>query len=296
VRGARTSIRATEAGVGRAKRSLAGWILRASGLPSLGAVTVAPDVDAALRTIADRVAGGDGDAVEEAPLAKVDFLRWLTENRDVLFHGSSRRDLESLEPIRLSRDTTEFGNQQAVYATNDPVWAIYFAILRRHAPFGTRNGSIAVVGYGTYPRRYGFSLLPPIDPETRFGPGSLYVLPRRPFRPEPPLLGVLDTGQWVSLEPVRTVARIEVTPEDFPFLHTIGTHSAREPMLFTMLRAALRNRTGRGRGGRPRLRCVGASVLRGSELGSRAPSRVTGRFGSRRGSASCRRQRRPASA
>jgi hypothetical protein len=251
VRGARTSIRTTETGLGRAQRSLAELILRASGLPSLEPVTVAPDVDAALHAIADRVARGDGAAVEDVPLAKVDFLRWLTENREVLFHGSSRCDLESLEPIRLSRDTTEFGNQQAVYATNDPVWAIYFAILRRHAPFGTRNGSIAVAGRGTYPRRYGFSLRPPLDPETRFGPGSLYVLPRRPFRPEPPLLGVLDTAQWVSLEPVRPVARLDVTPEDFPFLHAIGTHSEREPMLFTMVRAALRNRTGRGRASPP---------------------------------------------
>ena len=181
------------------------------------------------------------------PLTRVEFLRWLTERRGVLFHGSGRNDLERLEPIRLSRDTTEFGNQQAVYASDDPVWAMYFAILRRDAPYGTRNCSLGVVGSGIYPRRYMFSLLPPVDPKLRFGPGWLYVLPRGPFRPEPPQLGVFDTAQWVSTERVEPIVRLDVAPEDFPFLDAVGPYSEREPMLFTLLRAALRDRIGRGR-------------------------------------------------
>lgn len=184
-------------------------------------------------------------------MAKVDFLRWLTERRDVLFHGSARSDLETLAPIRLSRDTTRFGDQQALYASNDPVWAIYFAILRRDAPFSTRNASIGVAGAGVYPRWYSFALLPPADPQTRFGRGSLYVLPRGPFRPEPPQLGVLDTAQWVSPEPVRALARIGVGPDDFPFLQWVGPYDEREPMLFTIARAAVRNRSGRGRASPP---------------------------------------------
>jgi hypothetical protein len=91
------------------------------------------------------------------------------------------------------------------------------------------------------------SLRPPSDPDARFGPGSLDVLPRGPFRPEPPLLGVIDTAQWVSLERVRSLVRLDVAPTDFPFLRAVGTYSEREPMLFTILRAAVRNRTGRGR-------------------------------------------------
>ena len=232
-------------------RVLAPLLLRGSGLPSLQPVAVEPEAEESLHRIADRLEAGDGEAVESAPLAKVELLRWLTERRDVLFHGSARSDIETLKPIRLSRDSTEFGNQQAVYATDDPVWAIYFAILRRDAPFGTRNGSIAVAGSEVYPRWYSFSLLPPIDPDARFGPGWLYVLPRGPFRPEPPLLGVFDTAQWVSIEPVRPFVRIDVAPTDFPFLDAVGPYSEREPVLFTILRAAVRNRTGRGRANPP---------------------------------------------
>jgi hypothetical protein len=55
----------------------------------------------------------------------------------VLFHGSGRDDLDVLEPIRRSRDTTQFGDQEAVYATSDPVWAMYFALLRRGRSFST---------------------------------------------------------------------------------------------------------------------------------------------------------------
>jgi len=233
------------------KARLAKLFLRASGLPSLQPVGVEPEVEVGLNAVAERIEAGESDAIRDVPLAKVDVLRWLTQRRDVLFHGSARSDLEILAPIRLSRDTTEFGNQQAVYATNDPVWAIYFATLRRHAPFATRNASMGVAGTSVYPRWYGFALLPPVDPATRFGPGSLYVLPRGSFRPEPPQLGVIDTAQWVSTEAVRPLVRIDVAPADFPFLHAVGPYSEREPMLFTMLRAALRNRTGRGRGSPP---------------------------------------------
>jgi hypothetical protein len=206
-------------------------------------VVVDPGTEVVLQGIADRFVAGDAAAIAAGPLPPVEFLRWLTERRSVLFHGSARGDIEVLEPIRLSRDAREFGNQQAVFATTDPVWAIYFAILRRMKPFGTRNGSMAVAGSSIYPRWYTFSLLPPVDLDARFGPGFLYVLPREPFRPEPPQLGALDTAQWVSPTQVRPLVRVEVGPDDFPFLAAVGTYSEREPILVTILRAAVRKPT-----------------------------------------------------
>lgn len=107
--------------------------LRLLGLPSVGA----PEV------------GDDGVLAS---------LQRRALREDVLFHGSGSDDLDVLEPIRRSRDTTQFGDQQAVYATSDPVWAMYFALLRRGRPFSTRNGSIGMSSGELYPRWYFFCL------------------------------------------------------------------------------------------------------------------------------------------
>lgn len=225
--------------------SIARRILRLSGLPSLQPVRTDAAAEDGLARIADRLEAGDADAVEDVPLPRVEFLRWLAERRRVLFHGSGRDDLEALNPIRLSRDTTEFGDQQAVFATSDPVWAIYFAVLRRHRPFGTRNGSLGIAGGQVYPRWYHFSIRRPLDTATRFGPGSLYVLPRAPFTAEPPYRGVFDTAQWVSPSPVRPLARIDVTPNDFPFLNSVVSHRDRDPGFFVYVRTIARHRSAR---------------------------------------------------
>ncbi len=173
---------------------------------------------------------------------------------DVLFHGSARDDLDLLEPIRRSRDATAFGDQQAVYATSDPIWAMYFALLRRGRPFSTRNGSIGIAGRALYPRWYFFSLRGGYNGEP-FANGWVYVLRREGFTPEPPLAGNLDTAQWVSSSAVRPVERLAVRPSDFPFRDLVVRHREREPMLVTWLRA----------GARARLRRVGVmAASRGS--------------------------------
>jgi hypothetical protein len=189
-------------------------VLRLFGLPSVGAPR--PD-DGVLASLQRRALRGD-----------------------VLFHGSRRDDLDGLEPIRRSRDGTEFGDQQAVYATSDPVWAMYFAILRRGRAFSTRNGSIGIGGE-LYPRWYFFSLRGGYHPEP-FANGWVYVLPREGFVAEPPLAGNLDTAQWASPSSVRPVERIAVKPADFPFRGLVVTHREREPMLVTWLRAGVRAR------------------------------------------------------
>jgi hypothetical protein len=221
--------------------ALARFVLKLSGLPSLEPVRVDTVMEGLLERAADRLIAGDPAAITEAPVSRVDFLRWLSEHRAVLFHGSARDDLALLEPIRLSRDATEFGDQQAVFATSDPVWAIYFAVLQRHRPFGTRNGSLGVADTGIYPRWYHFSVERPLDRATRFGPGWLYVVPRAPFSLEPPLRGVFDTAQWVSPEPITPLARIAITPDDFPFLDAVVTHRARDPWAFVYARTVARN-------------------------------------------------------
>lgn len=225
------------------RASAARAVLQLVGLPCLEPPVFDGSLQARLETAADRLLEGDAGALDRLDGARIDFLRWLAEHRDVLFHGSRRADLDVLEPIRLTRDTTAFGDQQAVYATNDPVWAIYFATVRRGKGFSTRNGSLApAAARGVYPRWYFFSLNPSSETAERFGDGSLYVLPRRGFASQPPLYRAVDSAQWVSAEPVRPLARIAVGAADFPLRDSVVTHTSREPMFVTWARAGLRAR------------------------------------------------------
>lgn len=194
-----------------------------------------------LAALADRVVSGDATAFERADVSRLELLRWLAEHRPVVFHGSGRGDLNVLEPIRLSSDVTPFGNQEAVFASDDPAWAMWFAILRRGDGFSsTRNGSIGIAGRSPSSRRYFFSVNDGALTAQRFGPGFLYVLPRDSFQREPPMLGVLDSAQWASPQAVRPLVRLSVDPDDFPFLDRVVTHHAREPVFATILRASAR--------------------------------------------------------
>ena len=219
--------------------------VRAVGLPRVAPVPHDDRFDA----LADRLLAGDATAFEDAGSARLDFLRWLGEHRDVLFHGSSRGDLELLEPIRLSSDAREFGNRQAVFATDDPVWALWFAILSRGDGFhSTRNGSLRVARDDASSRWYFFAVNRGALSDDRFVDGFLYVLPRATFELEAPIAGVLDSAQWASFDAVRPLVRLEVGPADFPLLDRVFEHGEDESIAVTMLRAGrFRRRGGRSR-------------------------------------------------
>jgi hypothetical protein len=203
-------------------------------LPSLPPVVVAPEAEVRFAVAADELLAGGTPLVPEP---RLDFLRWLAENRPVVFHGSPLDDLHELSTERRSRDTTAWGNQEAVYASTDPVWAIYFACLRRNGGWtGTRNGSLGLAGGSLYPRRYFFVHNRGSDSPDRFGPGSLYLLSPRTFVADRPLAGAIDTAHLVSHEPVTPLARLDLTPEDFPFRDRIGYYRDGEPMWVSILR------------------------------------------------------------
>ena len=208
--------------------------LRLARLPRLDPPEVDTETEQRFQALADALLAGDDSPLPEE---RIDFLRWLAANRNVVFHGSPRADLAELSIERKSQDMTEWGNQQAVYATTDPVWAIYFACLRRDDGWrGTRNGSMGSPRGPLYPRSYFFVHNRGSQSPERFGPGSLYVLPPETFEAEPPLGGVIDTAHLVSRTSVRPLARVEVTPADFPFRDRIGYYRDREPIFVTLLR------------------------------------------------------------
>jgi hypothetical protein len=150
----------------------------------------------------------------------------------VLFHGSQRGGIEELRIERETGDSTAYGRQEAVFATDDPVWAMWFALLARGPGFrSTRNGVWSIRGH----RGYFFSV--DSDDAEVLTDGWLYVLPRDGFTPEPAVAVVLQSGQWVSHKPVKPLARLAVAPSDFPFADIVGRHSSGDSMVRTLWNA-----------------------------------------------------------
>ncbi|WP_432942917.1 hypothetical protein ACQPXM_38485 [Kribbella sp. CA-253562] len=164
------------------------------------------------------------------------YLQWLANHRQVLFHGSKRDNLSELRPDRESEDSTAFGNQRAVFASDDPVWAMWFALLARGPGFrSTRNGAWSMRGETTW--QYFFSVDADQPDEELLTDGWLYVVPRAGFTVEPAIAGLLQSAQWVSPDPVGPLARIAVTPADFPLTSAIGRHTGSESMFRTLRNA-----------------------------------------------------------
>lgn len=217
------------------RRRLVWSCLRLARLPSLPPPVVGPEAAAAFAVEADALLAGETAAIPEP---RLDFLRWLAERRPVVFHGSQRADLRELSTERQTHDATAWGNQRAVYASTDPVWAIYFACLRRDRGWtGTRNGSLGEAGGPLYPRSYFFLHNRGSASPERLGPGSLYVLSPSSFVADEPLAGAIDTAHLVSHDPVRPLGRVDVTPDDFPFRDRIRYYKDGEPGWLSLLRA-----------------------------------------------------------
>lgn len=157
------------------------------------------------------------------------FLSHLCETQDILVHGSERADIDEFEP-RQSNDVSEFGNRRAVYATSDPIWALYFAVVNRRTVASLMNASVRVLKPTLSAPLYFFSIgLADAAGGTSnaWQDGTLYVLPRAGFEQQPPFEAngaTVQTAQWASPAPVRPLFRLRVSPADFPFLQQTRVH------------------------------------------------------------------------
>jgi hypothetical protein len=189
-----------------------------------------PDVGAFERLFREQVAPGTGGAIRyqlDAP--KWQFLCWLTESQDVVLHGANRSTVGTLEP-RQADDVGEFGARHAVYAASDGIWPMYFAVADRTVVTSLVNACIHVDDNGARASYYYFSIDHAAMRSKPWVAGSVYVLPRATFEPEPEEtwqgLHCAPT-QWASSVPVRPMARLTVTPDDFPLLTEVRSHDPR---------------------------------------------------------------------
>jgi hypothetical protein len=172
---------------------------------------------------------GDAPFVDEPlPAPTWQFLCHLAEERGLVLHGSGDPNIGMFEP-RQANDLREFGNQRAVYAAGDGIWAMFFAVADRDRIPSVTNACIRLAdatGRLSSPR-YVFSVSRSALSQHPWRAGTVYVLPGDTFVLQPPLrFGEYEVRipQLASLVPVRPLARVAVYPADFPFLAHVRAH------------------------------------------------------------------------
>jgi hypothetical protein len=177
---------------------------------------------------------GDNEIVRlPGGITKLDFLSFLGDEKQVLFHGSNQDEVDLLQPVDQENYRGE--QVQAVFASRDPIWAMFFAVLDRERYHGSlRNGSFIVSGPGREPvRYYFFSINQQMFEIHPWRPGTVYVLPSKPFSQTS--TGVVRFDEWTSNKPVTPLARVAVSPEDFPFIYQVSAHEESESIYRTWL-------------------------------------------------------------
>ena len=160
---------------------------------------------------------------------KWQFLCYLAEHHAIALHGSGNPNITQFAP-RQPVDLTSFGSQHAVYAADDGIWALFFAIVdRQRYPMSLLNACVRIANTPTHlsDPLYVFSVSQTALPRQPWRDGVVYLLPRTTFIAQPPIQFdsvVIHSAQLASLAPVTPLARVAVTPEDFPFLAQIRGH------------------------------------------------------------------------
>jgi hypothetical protein len=163
------------------------------------------------------------------PWPKWQFLCYLADHHDIALHGSGDATIALFEP-RQANDLNEFGNQKAVYAASDGIWAMFFAIVDRDQfTMSVSNACVRLADetgtlHGPF---YVFSVSRWALARQPWRTGTVYLLPRSTFTTQPPLAfgsNQVHIAQLRSFEAVQPLAKLTITPADFPFLMQIRGH------------------------------------------------------------------------
>ncbi len=160
------------------------------------------------------------------PYPKHEFLRYLVERKQILLHGSNYPNVKILLPMRFTTDARAAMNGASVFASADGILPMFFAILDR----GGYVGTMSIGAYrlpdatGLTTTHYFFSINEKILTLWPFRPGTVYLLPRNNFKPAADGQRVV-LEEWISPEPVEVLAKLSVSPEDFPLLNAVWGHN-----------------------------------------------------------------------
>lgn len=189
-----------------------------------------PDVTphaAAFDALLARTPGG-GEIAYDLPWPKWWFLHHLVRSGYVL-HGTNEAGIEEFE-TRENLDAHNVRRVDAVWASDDAIWPLYFAVVNRPVAQSYINWCEHVPSAS----RYLFSIGSDPRDEASWTTGTVYVLPADTFEPTP------KSRELTSRVPVRPRARLTVDPDDFPFKVQTRGHRRGATPRGVALRHALR--------------------------------------------------------
>jgi hypothetical protein len=164
----------------------------------------------------------------DVPHPKSWFLHHLVRS-GFLLHGSNERAIAEFE-TRPNFDAHNERRVDAVFASDDAIWPLYFAVVNRPFASSYINWCEHVPGAS----RYLFSIgSDPRDPRSWID-GTVYILPRETFTPTP------ESRELTSPVPVAPRALLHVTPDDFPFRRQTRGHRRGESVRRVVARNVLR--------------------------------------------------------
>lgn len=211
-----------------------------AGLPDYWLERPPLQLDSATRSavsdLAARMAShaADGPLDIGAVLAGRQVALWkvlcgLADRHPIAFHGTGDPAIERFEP-RQPVDLAPFGQQQAVFATSDPIWAMFYAVVDRDRhPITLCNACIVLLDDGGRPGppSYVFSISRSALEHDPWRSGHLYLLPTDTFVEQPSATYAgrpARVPQLASPVAVAPLARLAIAPADFPFLGAVRGH------------------------------------------------------------------------
>lgn len=185
----------------------------------------------------------------DLPYPKHEFLAYLARDKPVVLHGSTESDISEVQPQEQEDYAGE--TRTAVFATRDPLWATFFALVDQESvPGSVRNaGFVAEPASGDPDRYYFFSLSKPAVRAQPWRDGTVYVLPEDTF--DPPDVEGVGFDEWYSSSAVTPITGLPVEPAAFPCLDDVVGHTEAESIFTTWAAYRLRVRLRRRRRARP---------------------------------------------
>jgi hypothetical protein len=178
------------------------------------------------------ILNGEGQSIPyKSDYPKYLFLHYLIENKHVLVHGSNDSTIHKLIP----KEQTLFDGKpvRAVFAASDGVWSLFFAVMNKKGYEGSvRNLCVTLSTKKGIKRYYYFSLNKKHEGKC-WTDGTIYILPKDRFSQG----GIKD--EWICKSSIEPIAKLSVTPFDFPFLEKVRKHKETDSIIKTIASALL---------------------------------------------------------